>query len=85
MKNGECPNCKSEAVVMSARGVGYSGFITFKFGRFFYHSTPNWTTYLCLDCGYFENYVTNKKKLDKIKANVEKMGWKKVEKNVHSE
>lgn len=78
MKNGKCPNCNSEAVVMSARGVGHSGFLTIKLG-FFYGTTFNWTTYLCLDCGYFENHLTDQKKLDKIKSNIEKMGWKKVE------
>lgn len=41
-------------------------------------STKLWQTYLCLDCGYFENYLTDRKLLDKIKTNLAKSNWKKV-------
>lgn len=32
--------------------------------------TKMWQTYLCLDCGHFENYLTDRKLLDTIKNNL---------------
>jgi hypothetical protein len=42
-------------------------------------ATSRWMTYLCLDCGYFENYVVDQEKLDRIRSNPEKSGWKELE------
>ncbi len=34
-------------------------------------STPEWKTLICTGCGYFENHLTKKEWLEKIKAG----GW----------
>ncbi|MCB9111945.1 MAG: hypothetical protein H6634_11935 [Anaerolineales bacterium] len=78
MKTGTCPNCGSESIVISKEGggIGYGARIYIKLG-WAMSTTPAWTTYLCVDCGYFENYIMDKEKLEKIKSDPEKAGWKK--------
>jgi predicted nucleic-acid-binding Zn-ribbon protein len=80
MKNGKCPKCNSESIVMSANGggVGYGQKIYISLGLGM-SATSRWMTYLCLDCGYFENYVVDQEKLDRIRSNPEKSGWKELE------
>jgi predicted nucleic-acid-binding Zn-ribbon protein len=79
MKKGQCLKCKSENVVASQGkgGVGADSALPILFGKYF-ANTPKWTTYLCLDCGYYENYIEDRAKLDQIGSDLEKMGWKKV-------
>jgi hypothetical protein len=43
------------------------------------NSTSDWVTYLCTNCGYFENFITKREWLDKITADPQGMRWKKVE------
>ena len=40
--------------------------------------TANWETFLCLECGYYENYLLDKALLTKITANPQQSAWKKV-------
>ena len=40
--------------------------------------TRQWVTYLCADCGYFENYVTDKEKIAQIVADPSRSGWRKL-------
>lgn len=80
MKKGHCPKCTSEKVVVSAGkgGVGFAdSLISILFGRG-WAGTQKWITYLCLNCGYFENYVEDREKLDQIQVDPEKRGWKNV-------
>ena len=81
MKNGTCSKCKSNNVVMSASEYGGVGpglqMMVMGEGNGM-SSTKLWQTYLCLDCGYFENYVTDRKLLDRIKVNLAKSNWKMV-------
>ena len=41
--------------------------------------TDDWETYLCTDCGYFENYLTHADWLSKIKADPKKAEWRRPE------
>ncbi len=82
MKNGKCIKCMSENVVVSKSEHGGSvgpGFTlsVMAEGNAMY-ATKLWQTYLCLDCGYFENYLTDNKILETIKANLAKSNWKRV-------
>jgi hypothetical protein len=79
MKKGQCLKCKSGNVVTSQDkgGVGFDSGISILFGKYL-AGTQKWTTYLCLDCGYYENYVEDREKLAQIQSDLEKTGWKKV-------
>jgi len=80
MKKGQCPKCKSENVATSGDkgGVGFDdSLMTILFGKG-WAGTQKWATYLCLDCGFYENYVEDREKLDQIQSDLEKRGWKKV-------
>jgi predicted nucleic-acid-binding Zn-ribbon protein len=81
MKSGTCPKCKSKNVVMSPGeygGVGPGLQMMVMGDGTGMSSTKYWQTYLCLDCGYFENYITDRKILDAIQSNLAKSNWKKV-------
>jgi predicted RNA-binding Zn-ribbon protein involved in translation (DUF1610 family) len=80
MIKGKCPKCSSQEIYVSEDGGGIGGH------SYFYlevknDGSPNslqWQTYLCADCGYYENYLLDKQKIAKIKANPKKEKWKKL-------
>jgi len=82
MKNGKCIKCLSENVVVSKSehggGVGPGFALSVMADGNSMSGTKMWQTFLCLDCGYFENYLTDRKLLDTIKANLAKSNWKRV-------
>lgn len=73
-----CPKCSSEKMFMRARGVGTDTNLYVGMGIAM-NSTSDWVTYLCTNCGYFENFITKREWLDKITADPQGMRWKKVE------
>lgn len=80
MKNGECPKCHSQAIYVSdGTGGGIGGHEhTLEVQNSGSWNTYDWQTLLCADCGYYENYLLDKRKLANIKANPQKEGWKKL-------
>ena len=79
MQNGICPKCNSNEIVTSVdtAGVGFESTLKVLLGKLII-STRKWASYLCMNCGYFENFLLDREKLDAIRADPGKMGWKKV-------
>jgi predicted nucleic-acid-binding Zn-ribbon protein len=76
MKMTTCPKCQSPNVFVSKDGVGFDWKIKIRTDAGM-APTMNWETYLCTDCGYFENYLIENEWLGKIKAGDWK-NWQKV-------
>ena len=69
MKSGKCPKCNSSNVYFKAYALDK---ITLN-GKI-----VEYMNYVCVDCGYFETYITDKEALSKIVTRAEKLGdWKK--------
>lgn len=77
MKMTTCPKCQSTNVFVCETGVGWDFNLGIRNDDIQY-PTEDWETYLCTDCGYFENYVTDNDQLKKIKAGHGGAGWRKV-------
>jgi hypothetical protein len=78
MKNGQCPKCHSTNIFKNVNGIDWgnegSG-IGIWIGSINSRSIA-WSdcdSYICADCGYFENYILDKDVLQKVQAK-----WKKV-------
>ena len=78
MKNGKCPKCGSTNVFASDNGAGPGFSLHMRTGQHSLQTTDKWETYICTDCGFFENYVLDKDKLSKIAADPAKIGWRRV-------
>lgn len=76
MKMTICPKCQSPNVFVGETGVGWDLNLGILIGDSPY-PTEDWETYLCVDCGYFENYVTDQDQLEKIKAGHGGEYWRK--------
>jgi predicted nucleic-acid-binding Zn-ribbon protein len=74
-----CPKCDSADIFMRESGVGWDPQISVNGVGFGMKATGDWVTYLCTNCGYFENYLTKADWLAKIKADPKKAEWKKAE------
>jgi len=71
MKNGKCPKCNSSNVFKQVQGaMPEQGFYVFTSAL---TSPSKCDSYVCVDCGYFENYITDKAKLQQVQKN-----WTKV-------
>ncbi len=76
MKMTTCPKCQSTNVFVCETGVGWDlNLHILREDEMI--PTEDWETYLCTDCGYFENYVTDNDWLKKIKAGHGGEGWRK--------
>ncbi len=69
MKDGTCPKCNSSSVFKQQNGVRperqfwvYTGVNSGIPSS--YQTTAE--TYLCIDCGYFENYIPVDKRLEQV-------------------
>jgi len=78
MRNGKCPKCNSTSIYSNSNGVDYGGrsyqievWIGPKDSRLARQS--NFISYICANCGYFENYLDEKDILDEIQKK-----WSKV-------
>ena len=75
----QCPKCSSGDIFKKhGEGIGWRNEIYVGLG-FGMQATKDWQTYLCTNCGYFENYLTNKDWLTKIKSNPQSTGWSRSE------
>lgn len=70
-----CPKCKSSDVVLADQGVGYDVWIDVRMGSG-RERTNEFASWLCLDCGFAETYLTDRARLDRIRANPEQSGWR---------
>ena len=83
MRGGKCPKCASNNVYRSHNpavggGIGWGDNpeymrIKAKWGS---DSIKKWETFLCADCGYYENYVIDREILDGIIAGLD--DWVKI-------
>ena len=71
MKNGQCPKCNSNNVFSGAtmskfskNGVLHSNSIPLVGGIFC--KATQLDNYVCVDCGYVESYISDKKALEYI-------------------
>jgi hypothetical protein len=66
MKNGTCPQCGSATVHASSGGLNFGnmGRIFVNAGKM--HQPSTYTTYVCVTCGFFEVYLTEKSYLAEI-------------------
>ena len=70
MKSGTCIKCQSPNVYVKEYELNT---LTLNGKRVAQES------YVCVNCGYFETYITDKDALSKMSARAEKLGdWKKV-------
>lgn len=84
MKNNQCPNCGSTRIYISQNGGGIGDGYQINVHSSQYDSqmmvpTLEWQTHLCVECGYFENYLLDKEMLEKIASNPEANGWRKAQ------
>ena len=65
MKNGQCDKCGSNTVNTLANGIAPAGRREYiGFGGVY--SGVDVQTFLCVNCGYYENYVTDTKRLAEV-------------------
>ncbi|MBE7436336.1 MAG: hypothetical protein HS100_20645 [Anaerolineales bacterium] len=77
MKNGVCPKCSSSEVYFikydysNLRGSAAHALLD----SFVFPKGPgmNFTLYICVDCGYTEHYVHDKKQLKQVAQKAEKI------------
>lgn len=72
MKKGKCIKCSSSNVYRADRGIGGNDCILLK-SLSWSSVTSSYMTYICTDCGYYENYISNKGDLEKVKGIWEKV------------
>jgi hypothetical protein len=73
MKNGKCPKCNSTSVFMNRSGIEWAdegGWVSIWMGspidRLGKQSA--YDSYICSNCGYFENYILNKDILHEVET-----------------
>ena len=85
MRDGVCPKCGKHNVYR-CHVPGYGGgiaetsesaYMLHVRDVYTWQVTGDWETFLCLECGYFENYLLDKALMAKVAANPQS-GWKKV-------
>jgi predicted nucleic-acid-binding Zn-ribbon protein len=79
MKNGQCPKCSSREIYASTDGGGIGdGFSVQVLDGDSMKPTRQWQTFLCADCGYYENYLLDDVKIARIVEDPQNAGWKKL-------
>jgi len=75
MKSGKCPKCGKQTVFMKRDGIYFAGGGVYVFSTDWGAGKPvkEVDQYLCASCGYFESYIEDKAKLEKVVKD-----WKKV-------
>ena len=75
MKNGKSPNCGASSVYTSEGGIKYGkgGVYVENLDEMVVAPIP-YQSYVCTQCGHFENYIFDQAKLRKIEQK-----WKRVE------
>ena len=57
MKNGTCPKCGSSTVHTRVSGLSFGNMDRVFIDGDKMHEPSTYTTYVCVTCGYFENYL----------------------------
>jgi predicted nucleic-acid-binding Zn-ribbon protein len=86
MRDGRCPKCGKQNVYrcqVPGQGGGVSTdserpWILHMRDVYCWEIVKEWETFLCADCGYFENYLLDKALMAKVIANPKSQVWKKV-------
>lgn len=73
MKIGKCPSCGSKNVYKKANGVQFLSGGGFYVKTSMASSKEKYDSYVCGDCGLFENHVTDEKTLAEVGENWEKV------------
>jgi predicted nucleic-acid-binding Zn-ribbon protein len=76
MKDGKCPKCSSTEACTKPKGIGFGQ------GSVYVHISSEWASkpikdvdsHLCANCGYFENYISDKAKLEAVAKDWTKVG-----------
>ena len=73
MRSGKCPKCNSTNVFMNKRGIDYGGgwgWLEIWMGSPDEASNrqSDCDSYICSDCGYFENYIVDKEILHEVQT-----------------
>lgn len=72
MSNGRCPRCDSSAVYKKRNGIISGDKHVFVRGLGFLTPRTDRMTYLCTDCGYYENHILDKDILQDVTQKWEK-------------
>jgi hypothetical protein len=78
MKDGKCPKCSSTNIYTNRRGIDWgskSQWLEIWFGTpdSRINAWADFDSYVCIDCGYFENYILDREALSEIQTK-----WKKI-------
>lgn len=72
MKNGRCPRCNSTNIFCNSNGIDYGGdsytielWIGSSDDRL--NRQSDFMSYVCVDCGHFENYILDRNILREIR------------------
>jgi transposase-like protein len=73
MKNGKCPKCNSSNVFKNNKGIDWGsgwGWLEIWIGNSKERSNlqSDCDSYICTDCGYFENYIIEKDILQEVRT-----------------
>jgi predicted nucleic-acid-binding Zn-ribbon protein len=87
MRDGHCPKCGNQNVYrcnVPSQGGGISpaspqGYMLQILDTYGWKLVGDWETFLCADCGYYENYVLDKALITKVITNPKGSAWQKVE------
>ena len=75
MKSGQCPRCKANTIYLRKQGIEYER--SMQLGILIRTDEGGGpiplNNYVCTTCGYFENYIADKTKLEQIAAQWEKV------------
>jgi len=63
VRTGRCPKCGSSSIYTRRNGIGEESGARYIHGLSLITTVTPVDTYLCTDCGYFENYIVDKGKL----------------------
>ena len=71
MRKGICPKCGSTEIYHFCMphvggGLGWERYLNIKV-QWGEKATLNWDTFLCTNCGYFENYLNDRELLESVK------------------
>jgi len=69
MKSGKCPKCSKKTVYSSRMGITFhanSAMYILNLKEVMIMPMKDYTDYVCTSCGYFETYIDDPAKLEKI-------------------
>lgn len=80
MKDGKCPKCGSENVYTREGGIHYEQHWIYLDTVGSEWKACKYDSYICTECGYFENYIREKDMrgsnvLEEVAQEWDKVGW----------